>query len=125
MTENFHGPVLVAEDDPRQRNFFVGILRHLGITQIEHAPNGQRALTLFREHDYKMVFLDIEMPNMNGIEALHEMLLQRPDADIIMVSAHSTVDNVKTAIKKGAKGFIVKPYSIAKVEGVLKKVLGG
>ncbi|MCB1875829.1 MAG: response regulator [Chromatiales bacterium] len=116
--------VLVAEDDSRQRDFFVGILRHLGFTHIDHAPNGQRALALFREHEYGLVFLDIEMPNLNGIEALHHMFEHRPETNIVMVSAHSTVDNVKTAIKEGAKGFIVKPYSIAKVEGVLKKVLG-
>jgi len=50
--------------------------------------------------------------------------MQALKAEIVMVSAHSTMDNVKRAIKQGARGFVVKPYSLAKVKDVMAQFAG-
>jgi response regulator of citrate/malate metabolism len=68
-----------------------------------------------------MLFVDIEMPGINGFETLKAILQDSPDQYIVMISAHSTLENVKKAIEYGARGFIVKPYTGAKVRDILEK----
>jgi two-component system chemotaxis response regulator CheY len=67
------------------------------------------------------VFLDIELPDGDGKELIAEINKINEKINVVMVSAHSTVDNVKDAIERGAKGFVVKPFSPKKIAAMLKK----
>ena len=68
-----------------------------------------------------MIFLDIELPDGDGKELIAQINEMSPETNVVMVSAHSGVDNVKDAIDKGAKGFIVKPFTPKKIAAMLKK----
>lgn len=57
-----------------------------------------------------MVFLDISMPEHNGIEVLEYLLKKDTDANIIMFSGNKRTDVVNAAVKRGAKGYVVKPF---------------
>ncbi|RXF01688.1 response regulator, partial [Pseudoalteromonas phenolica] len=65
--------------------------------------------------------LDIELPDGDGKELIAEINKINENINVVMVSAHSTVDNVKDAIERGAKGFVVKPFSPKKIAAMLKK----
>jgi len=69
----------------------------------------------------EMTFLDIEMPDGNGLEVLKHIKDNNIQTFTVMVSAHGTFENVKVAMDAGADGFIVKPYSEKKIEQVIKK----
>jgi two-component system chemotaxis response regulator CheY len=95
------------------------MLRNLNITEIFDASNGDDAIALFRHEHPDLVFLDIRMPGKDGLQALEEMLSINPSAFIIIDSAESTTDNVRAALKAGAKGFMVKPFNTEKVSDIL------
>ena len=63
------------------------------------------------------MLLDINMPEMDGLQALEEIRKISPLTRVIMVSAEATIDRVNEAIKKGAVGFVAKPLNAASVLG--------
>jgi two-component system chemotaxis response regulator CheY len=67
--------------------------------------------------------MDITMPQMNGLEAVKEILKNTPESRIIMVSAMSQQNIVIDAVKLGAKDFIVKPFEEERVLNAIKRVL--
>ena len=111
--------VLIVDDVAVARDLMRAMLRSLDITQIFDASNGIDAIALFRREHPDIVFLDIRMPGMNGLQALGEMLADNPAAFIVIDSAESTAENVRAALELGAKGFIVKPFNMQKVQSIL------
>jgi len=111
--------VLIVDDVAVARDLMRAMLRSLDITQIFDASNGIDAIALFRREHPDIVFLDIRMPGMDGLQALGEMLADNPAAFIVIDSAESTAENVRAALELGAKGFIVKPFNMQKVQGIL------
>lgn len=85
-----------------------------------NAGHGQDAFSKIESHKPDLIFLDIELPDMNGIEILKQIKAADPASFVIMVSGQSTIDNVKTSLLNGAAGFIVKPFSTVKVRDALK-----
>lgn len=85
-----------------------------------NASNGHDAFVKLEDHKPDLIFLDIELPDMNGIEILKTIKSKQPTAFIIMVSGESTIDNVKSSLLNGAAGFIVKPFSAIKVADAMK-----
>lgn len=85
-----------------------------------NASNGNDAFAKLEEHKPDLIFLDIELPDINGIDILKTIKSKQPNAFIIMVSGESTIDNVKSSLTNGAAGFIVKPFSAIKVADAMK-----
>src|ERR687889_1831039 len=83
--------LLVVEDDTNVRDFCVRLLRMNGY-QVAAAENGRIALTRLREAQYDLIFTDLQMPEMGGIELLHELRQTYPDTDAIVFTAHATVE---------------------------------
>jgi len=113
--------VLIVDDVAVARDLMRAMLRSLNVTQIFDASNGIDAIALFRRERPDIVFLDIRMPGMDGLQALGEMLTDNPAAFIVIDSAESTAKNVRAALELGAKGFIVKPFNMQKVRDILDK----
>ncbi len=115
--------ILIVDDVSTVRNFLHQTLVHFGIEHIDEASNAQSCLSKAAENNYQLIFLDIELPDGDGKELIAEIQKVAPDTNVVMVSAHSTVENVKDAIDKGAKGFVVKPFSPKKIAAILKKLM--
>ena len=71
-----------------------------------------------------MVFMDITMPNMDGLQALKKIKENHPDAKIVMCTAMGQQAMVLEAIQSGAADFIVKPFEAERVVATAQKVLG-
>ena len=113
--------VMIVDDHMIMREFLDSTLRTLGIEDIVQAKNAETALRLFPQKRPDVVFLDINMPDKSGIEVLQKMIELDEDIFITMVSAENTVTNVKDAIKYGAQGFVVKPYTQQKIIRIVNK----
>lgn len=107
--------VLVVDDDHMMREMLKLILHADGYQVIGEAANGKNAVVLCASHKPGLVLLDINMPEMDGLQALEEIRKVSPATVVVMVSAEATMDRVKDAIGKGAAGFVVKPLNAASV----------
>ncbi len=116
-----HQSILIIDDDSSSRELLITILRNLEYSVIKTAHDGSVAMRIYGNFNPSIVFLDIEMPEQDGFQVLSQLQKKNPDQYIVMVSAHSTMDNVKKALDMGAKGFIVKPYTTGKVKDIMEK----
>lgn len=89
------------------------------------AKNGAETITLYKENNPDITFLDIVMPEKDGIAALNEIRSYDSNAIIIIVSSIGTQNQLKEAISAGAKDFIQKPFEQHQIEEVLESRLGG
>jgi two-component system chemotaxis response regulator CheY len=82
---------------------------------VGEAENGQRALELYEELRPDFVTMDITMAEMNGMEALKNLMARYPDAKVVMVSAMGQKAMVFEALSQGARDFIIKPFDPERV----------
>ncbi len=113
--------IVIVDDVAEMRMLLRKILMDLGHEVSGEAGDGERALQLIDAQQPDIVFLDIEMPGMTGLEVLEQVKARARKVFTIIVSGHSTFDNVQTALGKGADGFIVKPYAQRKIVEVLQR----
>ena len=107
--------VLVVDDDSMMRDALKVILRSEEYSIAGEASNGEDAIALCARLNPAVVLLDINMPKMDGLQALAVIRKAQPKIKVIMVSAEATMGKVSEAVEKGAAGFIVKPFNPAKV----------
>ena len=84
-------------------------------TNFFHSSTGKSILEQITLNSVDLVYLDIELPNISGLEVLKEIQQAKPDLMVVMVSGENSAENVTTAIKTGANGFIVKPFNSGRI----------
>ena len=103
--------ILIVDDAAFMRVMIKDLLQKNGYDDIHEAADGVQAVRKYDEIKPDVVFMDMTMPNMNGIEALKEIKSKHPEAVVIMCSAMGQEAMVVEAIKSGARDFIVKPIT--------------
>jgi len=88
-------------------------------TLVATASNGLEAIANFQEHPADVVTMDLTMPLMDGIECIENLVKINPDVRILVVSALSDKDTGITALTKGARGFLLKPFTEAELINAL------
>lgn len=121
MQSNQNPTVLIADDNALMRGLLASILREAGIYDVLNAANGLDVVEIYRESRPDIVFMDIQMPDKDGLAALKEIRELNSDAYVVMVSGFGRADNVKNAIDAGAKGFVVKPYKVNRIMGIISR----
>ncbi|MDX1390777.1 MAG: response regulator [Rheinheimera sp.] len=114
---------LVVDDVAAVRSYISQILQQLGISSILEAADGISAAQLFEQHKPQLVFLDIQLPDINGQQLLKQFKQQQHQTVVFMVSAFSSVDNLQQAIENGAKAFIMKPFSANRINSLVRPLL--
>ncbi|WP_341274770.1 response regulator transcription factor [Rhodocyclus gracilis] len=115
--------IVIVDDNDLMRTVLRGILRSDTYEVIGEARNGAVALDMIDRLRPEVVFLDVMMPEMDGLEALQAIKLAQPETIVIMVTGKPSVDNVQESIQHGAAGFIVKPFNAGKVLATLAQAL--
>lgn len=115
--------ILIVDDDHITLNLLVAMARREGYQNVEMAKNGRDSLKKFLVQQPHIVFLDIEMPELNGIETLRAIKKYGIATQIVMVSATATADRVSAAREAGAAGFIVKPASQKRIGDAIQSCL--
>lgn len=114
--------IMLVDDSSFMRERCKKILEKEG-HQVVQAEDGALAVEKYKKENPQLVFMDITMPNLNGIEAVEKIIEFDKNAKIIMLSAMGQKTTVMEAIKKGAKYFLVKPFSPEKVLEACNKYL--
>jgi two-component system, chemotaxis family, chemotaxis protein CheY len=118
--------ILLADDSETMRFVLKNQLKKNKIladydVHMYEAEDGIQAVESYNEVKPHIVFLDIHMPNKDGLEALAEIKDNDSNAYVIMLTSDNTVENVKFALTKGVKGYAIKPLSPTKVDEILTK----
>lgn len=115
--------VMVADDDEGMRLVIKRLVEKLdGFELCGEAVNGEEALKLFEQERPQVVFLDVEMPLMDGVECAREIADTDPRAYIIFATAHEQY--MKEAFEVYAFDYLVKPFKVDRVKETLTKILG-
>lgn len=93
-----------------------------GYTVVGEGGNGYEAINQAKKHKPDVMTLDITMPELDGVNAIREILNESPDTKIIMVSAMGQQTMVIDAIKMGARDFVIKPFEKSRVMEAIKNV---
>ena len=102
--------ILVVDDAAFMRLSLRTTLERNGYEVVGEAENGRKAIELYKILKPEIVTMDITMPDMDGIEALGEIIKFDSKANIIMLSAMGQEPKIREAVILGAKGFIIKPF---------------
>jgi two-component system nitrogen regulation response regulator NtrX len=114
--------VLIVDDERAIQSSLRGVLEDEGY-RVTAVGSGADAIARVAEEAPDVVFLDIWMPGMDGLEALTELKRIRPDATVVMISGHATIETAVKATKLGAYDFIEKPLSLEKTLLTLTRAL--
>ena len=115
--------ILIIDDDSQIRNHLRASLMHSGFEEIVSAATAAEGLSQYAKESPDVTFLDINLPDADGVSILSQLLKRDKNAYIVMLSGDSTLNNVKKSIESGAKGFVVKPFSMKKIMDSLSGLL--
>lgn len=103
--------ILVIDDERSIRNTLKDILEFEKYT-VSVAEDGMKALEMVKQEKFDLIFCDIKMPQIDGIEVLENLRESFPDVPVVMISGHGNIDTAVECIKKGAFDFIEKPIDL-------------
>ncbi|MBN1917960.1 MAG: sigma-54-dependent Fis family transcriptional regulator [Verrucomicrobia bacterium] len=112
--------VLVVDDEPLIRKFLVETLTRMGF-EVQSAADGAEALKKVKAETFDLVFTDIRMPHLSGMELLRAVRECTPESVVVMMTAYATVESAVEAMKVGAFDYIIKPFSPDQIEMVIKR----
>lgn len=115
--------ILICDDSITIRKKLQGAITIDLPVEFCEAKNGIEALEQYKLNKPNIVFMDIIMPEKDGIEALSDIMDFDPKAVVIMLSSVGTKMNLKMALKEGATDFIQKPWDIKNLNTVLLKYI--
>ena len=106
--------ILIIDDERAIRRALREILEFEDF-QVDEAENGTEGLEKAKNTLYDIIFCDIKMPQMDGMEVLDALMAQKIDTPVIMISGHGNIETAVDAIKKGAFDFIEKPLDLNRI----------
>ena len=118
------GSILIVDDNISLRRTISFVLKHKGYAAAT-AKDGLEAIERVKERSFDMIFMDIKMPIMDGVETYKRIKKIRPEAMVVMMTAYAVEDLVQEALQEGAYGIIYKPLDIEKVVAFINKDMGG
>lgn len=111
--------ILVVDDNKDFADVFCDMLKSNNY-KAESCYGGTQALEIIKDGEIDIMFLDIRMPDMDGIETLKEVKKLKPDTTVIMMTGYSVDELVHRAIEENASDIIYKPFEIDKVLSLIQ-----
>src|SRR5437016_532653 len=115
-------PVLVVDGEPDIASILADRLQTMGL-DVQVAYDGEEALVSIQQNPPGLVFLDIQLPKLNGIEVLKRVRKEWQDLPVIIMTAYGTIAGAVEAMKEGATDFVTKPFDLDHVKIVIDRAL--
>ena len=106
--------ILIVDDEAAIRSALKEVLEYEGFT-ISEAPDGEAALKMVLKESFDLIFCDIKMPKLDGLDFLSELKKEDIQVPVVMITGHGTIDTAVEALKRGAYDFIQKPLDLNRV----------
>lgn len=107
--------IIIADDDATTRHVLRLLLVEQGHMVVGEAGDGEKALDLCTLREPDMMFVDINMPKLDGLATAERVRDIAPGVGVVVITSAPTLDNVQKALQAGASGFVVKPFNAVKV----------
>lgn len=118
--------VLVVDDHPLFREGLGDIISTMsGVEVAAEAADGEQAVALAREVEPDLVIMDLHMPGVNGVEATRRIVAERPETAVLVLTMLENDESVVSALRAGARGYIVKGSSRAEIARAIDAVAAG
>ena len=114
--------IVIVDDNDMMRSILRSMLRGDLYEVIGEARNGVLAVEMAGRLKPDIVCLDVIMPEKNGLDALCEIKVARPETEVVMITSNADPETVQESIQNGASGFIIKPFNAARILDTLEKV---
>ena len=114
--------ILIIDDDDQLRVSFQRLLKEEGYG-VDSAPSGETGLNLMKSKTPDLVILDVRLPGMNGLETFRRIHAMEPKLPVIIMTAFGTTETAIEATKMGAFDYILKPFDIPEMLGVIGQAL--
>ncbi len=123
---NNHINVLIVDDHKLFRNGLELVLQSIPhIKSIQHAGDGKEALLLLTQEKFRLVFLDISMPILNGLDTAKAIVKKYKDTKLIVLSMHQDKKNVYEMYDAGVSGYLLKSSSVEEINRAVNEVSQG
>lgn len=114
--------LLIIDDDPAACRIFKKILGQVGYHVLTTTDSG-KGLRLIKEKSPEIVFLDIKMPRVDGIEMLRRIRKIKKDLIVIMLTGYATLDTARKAMELGAYDYVTKPFDLEAIKASIRDAL--
>lgn len=115
--------VLVIDDEVATRDLLSAILNDAGYL-VEVAENGKAAVKACGKRPFDVALIDIELPDIKGIELLKILKQVQPKMVRIIITGHPSIENAVRSVNEKADGYLLKPINIEELLAMIKKILG-
>lgn len=115
--------ILIVDDDADVQETLRLILIEIGGTEVECLGDGESGFSRIRERNFDLIFIDIRLPGMDGLELLRLIKRHDPTVAVVMITGFPSVDDAIQTMKDGAADFITKPLRFQQIEHVVRKQL--
>lgn len=113
---------VIVDDNGSIRLLLKGLLTELGLNIVGQASNGEEAVKAAQNHQPAVLFLDVNMPGLSGLDVLPRIREASPQTAVVMVTGSASRELVEKAAALGARGYVVKPIRPAYLEAFVKKL---
>ena len=114
--------ILVVDDEELQREMLGGFLQKEGFS-VSLADSGETALKLCQDEFFEVALIDLKMPGMDGIELLSNLKEINPEIQVIVITAHGSIETAVEAMRRGAFHYVNKPVDLEELKINVKKAL--
>ena len=112
--------IMIVDDDPSIGDLISDFLHTQGITPVI-CTHPQQALDLIKTEPFNLAFIDINMPEMDGLELTTNLKKETPLLEVVFITGFGTFDNAIQAIKVGAYDYLRKPFGISELNLCIKR----
>ena len=114
MAKELEGKVLLVDDEKEFLETLASRLELRGL-KVSAVTSGEQAVSEAQKQDYDAIVVDLSMPGIDGLETLKRIKADNPDAEIIMLTGHGSVQSGVEAMKLGAGDFLQKPVELSQL----------
>ncbi len=115
--------ILVVDDDERFRALLSKVLKEMGGYSVEESESAEEGLQRIERKLFDLVLVDLNLPNMDGLEFITQLVNRRPGVFTILVTGAASIDSAVEAMKRGASDYLTKPFELEDLLARVRKVL--
>lgn len=122
MKQNIAARILIVDDEAVIRRTFKSVLE-MEPYEVDEAGDGYECLAKVKQKKYDVIFMDIKMPRIDGMEVLEQLQTLSPESSVIMISGHGNIETAVESVKKGAFDYLAKPLDLNRIHITIRNAL--